>query len=69
MRDEVDLRYCFIIIKYGWVWLRLCGHRRKSVPGDDIIWIVRVAVCFVVVVHAELCCTTSSIVDWVCDVR
>jgi hypothetical protein len=33
VRDEVDLCYCFIIITCEF-WLKLCGCRRQSVPGD-----------------------------------
>jgi hypothetical protein len=32
VRDEVVLRYCFIIITL-WVWLKLCGCRRQCVSG------------------------------------
>jgi hypothetical protein len=32
MRDEVYSRYCFIIMLR--VYLKLCGHRHTSVPGD-----------------------------------
>jgi len=60
VRGGVDSRYSPIIITYAF-WLKLCGHRRTTVPGDDIIQMLR-AVQIVVVVHAELCCTTSPIV-------
>jgi hypothetical protein len=33
VRVSVDARYSPIIITYAF-WLKLCGHRRKSVPDD-----------------------------------
>jgi len=44
-----------------YLWLKLCERRRQTAPNDDIIQnVVAAAVCFVVVVHARLHCTTSS---------
>jgi hypothetical protein len=40
--DEVDLRYCFIIITY--VWLKLCGRRCQSVSVTSTPHMLR-AVC------------------------
>jgi enhancing lycopene biosynthesis protein 2 len=45
----------------GTFWLKLCGHRRQSVPGDFNAQRGR-GLCVLVVEHAELCCTTSSMV-------
>jgi len=64
VRDEVDSRYSFIIITYAF-WLKLCGYRRTTVLGDINVQYGWGCAWTFVVVHAELCCTTSSMVGWV----